>query len=702
MKAKRLGAAVIVTALSATMIFAACGEKTNGGPKSQTQIGFYSGDRVDSNGKMIFNEELFFLNENKGPAADPFVFDNTSRDGYYYISSTQGQLMLYRSKDMMKMEPVGASLNFVKGSDQANAVANGKSGALWAPEYLYDEDDECYYVFFSATPVSNGYAPDSEKASRKGVPADGGVDATGAITKDSRKIPYLGRSTKPEGPYELIDFTKAAEAGEYRHTLNEAGGVPMTAENVEAGMWGVDESGKYTKATPDNYSTLYQPAYPQSYAKYSYLDPAMNASKALSILDGFAATSQAASNKPYNNGFANVIDLHPYVDPTTGYKYLYWTINSGYNFIVGVQMKVDQNGKSSWLNPDWDTYTVIAAPYFWTVEDMQAYRQTGEDPTSSNGTPNEEGDYCYDVSSWINEGATMLEHGGKYYLTFSMGAYTDNSYQVCQAVADSPLGSFRKLREYENGILLSGATTGSEEVSGTGHHAIVTIGDKMYIYYHTHNSFTAMGTERHGNIDELKWITIKDYQGNPLDVLVVNGPNATIQPRIDKYAAYHNIAEGATVTINDNKALEEGSGLKWLNDGYLSTCKYGDYDFYETYIQETRINKTATFELTLPTPSAVRAIMVYNSKNEYEVFLKLARVELETKDGDVYYMENIAFPEVYYEKIEINNEVVYVSPGAAAFAEFYELANIKKVRITVEVPAQQEAVGISEIKILGK
>ena len=700
MKGKKLGAVLVAAALGVTMGLAACNTK------KATRIDFYSGDRVDTLGKMVINEELFFRNENQGPAADPFVFDNTERDGYYYIGSTQGSLTLYRSKNMMEMEPVGASLRLVSGSEQANAAANGRSGNLWAPEYLYDEQDECYYVFFSATPVNNGYKPADAQASRKGVPSDNGVDSSGAIVNDTRKIPYLGRSDKPEGPYELLDFTKEEDVGKYAHDLNAAGGVKMTAADVEAGMWGVSESGTYTQATTDNYSTLYKPAYPQSYAKFSYLDPAMNASMALGIVNNGNA-GDTASLKPLNNGFANVIDMHPYIDPTTGYKYLYWTINSGYNFIVGLQMKVetDENGNeySSWLNPDWETYSVITAPRYWTIADMRTdMEENHRGPAASNGYPNEEGDYCYDTDTQINEGATMLYHNGKYYLTYSMGAYMDNSYQVGQAVSDSPLGPFRKLREYENGILLSGSTAGSEDVTGTGHHSIVPIGDKLYIYYHTHNSFTVMGTERHGNIDELKWVTITDYEGKPLDVLVVNGPSATIQPRIDKYATYTNLAEQATITLKDASALEEGSDLKWVNDGYLSTFKYGDYEFYETYIQETRINKTATFEVTLNAPSAVRAIMVYNSKNEWEIFFNLSRVEFEANDGKVYYLENVAFPKQYYQKIDINNEVMYVSPGAAAFAEFYELANIKKVRITVEVPAKQETVGISEIRVLGK
>ena len=50
----------------------------------------------------------------------------------------------------------------------------------------------------------------------------------------------------------------------------------------------------------------------------------------------------------------------------------------------------------------------------------------------------------------------------------------------------------------------------------------------------------------------------------------------------------------------------------------------------------------------------------------------------------------------------MTGEILYISPGAAAYAEFYELADIVKVRVTVEVPEGQEDVGISEIRVLAK
>lgn len=655
MKRFKLGA-VLASALSALMVFSACG---SGG----TRIDFYSGDEYDANEKMVFNEELFYINEAKGPGPDPFVLDDTARSGYYYIGSTLGEFLLYRSKDMMTMEAVGPSLNIPQGSDQANAT----NSCRWAPEYIYDEDDGYYYMFFSGKPANNGSYTAGE----------------GVISGIGDKIPYIARSKTPEGPYEMVDFTSAeAVEGGWSHDLNAAGNTRMTLEDVKAGMWGVDDEGHFVEATESNYTTLWRPSYPQSYAKYAYFDPAMFASAGLSINKNEAMT---------NGGYSNGIDLHPFVDPATGDKYVYWTMNENYNYLVGIKMYEEADGSSSWLKPDWSTFTIITAPHYWTVEDYE-----------NNNLLNEEGDACYDSGTNINEGATMIEHNGKYYLTYSIGGYQDNSYEVCQAVADSPLGSFRKLREEENGRLLSGALEGSEEMSGTGHHSIITIGDQMFIYYHTHDSYVAMGGARHGNIDELKWVTIKDYQGNDLDVLVANGATSTVQPRIEKYATYTNIADDATITLQDESALAKDSSVSWANDGLLSVCKNGDPAFYDTYVQETRITKTATFEVSLAKPSAVRAVMVYNSKYESDIFLNIARMEFETEDGTKYYLEDVEFPAAYYSQSAITGEINYVSPGAAAFAEFYELANIKTVRITVEVPEGQSAVGISEIRVLGK
>lgn len=649
--------AIVSLALGTLMLFTACGGAAS------TPIDFYSGGTVGNDGKIVFNEKLFYMNEDKGPGPDPFVLDDTKRSGYYYIGSTQGEFVLYRSKDMMTVEAVGPTLDLAKGSDQANAAYQDR----WAPEYIFDEDDGCYYMFFSATPANNGSY----------MAGEGVVSGTG------KYVSYLARASSPEGPYEMIDFTsqKAVEEG-WSHNLNAAGDTRLTVEDVENGIWGVNGEGAFVMATEENYSDLWKPSYPQSYAKYSYLDPAIYASVGLSVGKDAAKT---------HGGFSASIDFHPFIDPVSGDKYLYWTISDEENFIVGVKMYEEEDGSSSWLKPDWSTFTLLTAANYWTIED---YR--------NNNLLNEKGEVCYDSNTQVNEGVTVLYHDGKYHMTFSINSHDENSYEVCQAVADAPLGAFRKLREEENGRMLSGELEGSEEMSGTGHNAIITIGDQMFIYYHSHNSFVAMGSARHGNIDELKWVTIKDYQGNDLNVLVANGPTATVQPRIEEYSKYKNVAADATITLQDETALAEGSDYKWANDGLLSVCKNGDPDFYDVYVQETRITKTATFEITLLQAASIRAVMVYNSKYENEVFRNISRMEFVAENGEVYYLENVAFPPEYYSVLAITGEVTYVSPGAAAFAEFYELAEIKTVRVTVDVPEGQDAVGISEIRVLGR
>ena len=153
-------------------------------------------------------------------------------------------------------------------------------------------------------------------------------------------------------------------------------------------------------------------------------------------------------------------------------------------------------------------------------------------------------------------------------------------------VADNILGPYRKLTEAEGGLLLSGGVAGSQEISGTGHHSFVTLGDKMYVIYHRHDNFTAAGTARNHAIDEIKWITVKDKDGNDLEVMYANGPTCTVQPRLEAYSDYKNIALDAVVSGSED--------AKYLNDDLLSIYKYADVTFME-YIKETTIQKTTTF-----------------------------------------------------------------------------------------------------------
>ena len=361
--------------------------------------------------------------------------------------------------------------------------------------------------------------------------------------------------------------------------------------------------------------------YPQGYTKYLLFEP--------EIYTTFAGG---------NSGYTGAIDPHLYTDED-GTKYLFWKIEQVPARICVVTMK-------SWLEPDWNTAKVVLT-------------SEGEDNDNV-------------------EGPEVIERSGKYYLTYSTGTYEDNSYQVRVAVADSITGTYKKLSAQKGGILLSGKQVGNPSITGTGHHSFVTVGDQLYIIYHKHDDLSKNGKDRHHAIDEVKWIK----NGDDLDVMYVNGPTSTYQPKIIG-SQYSNIAGIAAVL---------GTDASYLKDGLISVQKNGNTTF-TNLVKETEINKTTTFTFEFDSVKEVGAIMAYNSKEDLAFFKSVLRIEL-IGENDVYYIDDIAFDVANY----ADNKV---TPASAAYAVFESL-QVKTIKITVEVPKGQEKVGISEIKILGK
>ena len=76
------------------------------------------------------------------------------------------------------------------------------------------------------------------------------------------------------------------------------------------------------------------------------------------------------------------------------------------------------------------------------------------------------------------EGPVMFMRNGKYYLMWSEGNWTDESYKVAYGMADSPFGPFKTL----NTVLQSDP----EIATGAGHHSVINIPntDDWYIVYH--------------------------------------------------------------------------------------------------------------------------------------------------------------------------------------------------------------------------
>ena len=150
---KRFVSILLALAIGGGALLPACAPGDRG-----THIGSYSGGEYDVNGYLRINEELFFRNGLKGVSADPFVFDNTSRDGYYYIVSTDGPAYMYRSRNMMDLEPVGPAV--VASNEAEKAVVD--ITPFWAPEIVYDGEANggkgLYYLFFSTYGQAGDYA----------------------------------------------------------------------------------------------------------------------------------------------------------------------------------------------------------------------------------------------------------------------------------------------------------------------------------------------------------------------------------------------------------------------------------------------------------------------------------------------------------------------------------------------------------------
>ena len=427
------------------------------------------------------------------------------------------------------------------------------------------------------------------------------------------------------------------------------------------------------------------------WAEKMYFDTAKYARRVIE-LEQTAGNDQLYEDYNYSGYFSN-IDPYPFIDDD-GTRYLYFVFRK-----TGDTMRRYLAG-ASFADVDYSTLSLLTLGGYMDVQGTTvcSYQQT----------------------SYIDEGPVMTKHGGKYYLTYSYGSLT-TSYQVAQAVSSDPLSGFRKLDLSENGILLSG-DGGQFDLANPGGHDIVEVHGKPYIVYHRNASPTnLLSSERCVAIDELAWVSIRDKNGNPLDVLYANGPTVNLQPAFGFASEYRNIASAAQVSAEH---LQSGSSVSALTDGLLSMYAFDSYDFNETYVPETVIDSRATITLSFPDYVPVRGVMIYNSKLLSRSFMNIDRVEFDCKKENGSKVTNyIAGLAVNWRANRHSSNGSSLKNGAAAIAEFDEIL-CKEIRITIDVPkrgwltdeegkitfaeedymmfAHEKIVGISEIVVLGK
>ena len=93
------------------------------------------------------------------------------------------------------------------------------------------------------------------------------------------------------------------------------------------------------------------------------------------------------------------------------------------------------------------------------------------------------------------EGPFMFKREGKYYFMWSEGGWTGPDYSVAYAIADSPLGPFKRVAK----ILQQDPKI----ATGAGHHSIIHKKDQWYIVYHRRPLTETDGNSRVTCIDRM-------------------------------------------------------------------------------------------------------------------------------------------------------------------------------------------------------
>jgi len=120
------------------------------------------------------------------------------------------------------------------------------------------------------------------------------------------------------------------------------------------------------------------------------------------------------------------------------------------------------------------------------------------------------------------EGPVMLKRDGKYYFMWSQGGWTNDTYHVAYAMADSPTGPFEKV-----GTVLN---SDKEIATGAGHHSVLQspADGQWYIVYHRRPIPNKDRDHRVTCIDKLEFnadgkikpvkMTFEGVEANPLPV----------------------------------------------------------------------------------------------------------------------------------------------------------------------------------------
>ena len=254
MKKIKIAVLAVVACLLAVMLCSCAGETVK---KVAYELPYYDGTTRRDFGaedKPYYNDELWRRNTSLWEGADFQVLDDTERTGYYYAYSTGYNY--YYSTDLENWN-FGASFISLEGLSGAER--------LWAPEVLYNEDDETYYAFLAVRPT-----PDLEYE----------------MVTAPEHMPIIATSKDPRGPFKPLIFED---------------------RNTSYPQW----YAKYCFLDMEQYQAAYKSL------NLPVSDP--SAWEKIYTMDGGIVDA----------GWMRAFDFSPFEDPDTGKKYLYWSQSPG-------------------------------------------------------------------------------------------------------------------------------------------------------------------------------------------------------------------------------------------------------------------------------------------------------------------------------------------------------------------------------------
>lgn len=692
--------AIGCVALSLT-VFTSC-NGTSAELTPQLNDNYYQLSYYDETDETVgFNSELFYQNDRSKSGADPSVVYGKSEDGkeyfYVYPTSTNYSIYGYRSTDLSTWQGVGTV--FLPTSD------SWAQSMLWAPDVIYDAEADdgqggkgLYYMFFTAS--------DAVRANNKSLYFDNRADRTSYMSIKAEinaqdgnsiveKLNYsknafnakvtslceeYGIENKSSVEYELGLYTANKESENAR--------TDITAEQKQANIVALARASLLSIRTADThklngggvYAGMLATAKTLDGPFIQYTNDGTNGNRSIPITEPFLAHEdlyETLAQKYTIDTALNIVDMHPFVDPVTGDKYMYFNSNAlapHTLFSVAEIFVVKVGDKDSRWTDDWQWETLKQLTRTGYVDMGENENAKKTDSQSDLGETD------------INEGPYVIynERNGKYYLTLSKGKWKSSGYAVVQAIGDTPMGPFKKFSRAEGGLLLQTETSWTH-VIGPGHHSLIEYKDKTYIVYHAHVNQDASG-DRAFAVDEIQWT--KNQNGEW--IMYCNG--ATVTPQLRLENGYENIVNKATVTVDNGS----DSGKETLTDGLISATSE------LAFVKEFTVNAgTTTITLDFGAYRTVRGLMVYNSREYDKAFKSIRRIEFDftgEKDGQTItgtaYIDNLKFNEKYFYELYGAN---YVLPGVSAIAEFEEMY-VKTIRITFN---SETPVNVSEIAVIG-